>query len=113
MFTCADVDEARVRVNSVEDNRVGLHVSISGIPEGDKRLRVRWRRDVFREVRIGSAEESFADVLEYVYGGLTEPETFIVRVELLVDGRSGSAREAGAFWFVLQRQRQAGVRQAA
>ena len=89
-FSCADVDEARVRVNSVEDNRVGLHVRISGIPEGGKRLRVRWRRDVVRDVRIGSAEDSFSDVLSYVYGGLTGPETFVVRVELLVDGRSGS-----------------------
>ena len=89
-FSCADADEVRVRVNSVEDNRVGLHVRISGIPEGGKRLRVRWRRDVVRDVRIGSAEDSFSDVLSYVYGGLTGPETFVVRVELLVDGRSGS-----------------------
>ena len=47
------------------------------------------RRDVSRDVRIESGEESFENVLEHVYEGLTEPTTFVVRVQVIVDGLRG------------------------
>ena len=77
----------------VEHNKVGLYVFFRGIPEGEKRLRIWWdylgRRDVSRDVRIESGEESFENVLEHVYEGLTEPTTFVVRVQVIVDGLRG------------------------
>ena len=95
-FNCTNVEIVRARFSQpgyVEHNKVGLYVFFRGIPEGAKRLRIWWnyldRRDVFRDVRIESGEESFEDVLEHVYEGLTEPTTFVVRAEVIVDGLRG------------------------
>ena len=95
-FSCTNVEMVRARFSQpgyVEHNKVGLYVFFRGIPEGEKRLRIWWdylgRRDVSRDVRIESGEESFENVLEHVYEGLTEPTTFVVRVQVIVDGLRG------------------------
>ena len=95
-FSCTNVEMVRARFSQpgyVEHNKVGLYVFFWGIPEGEKRLRIWWdymgRRDVSRDVRIESGEESFENVLEHVYEGLTEPTTFVVRVQVIVDGLRG------------------------
>ena len=95
-FSCTNVEMVRARFSQpgyVEHNKVGLYVFFRGIPEGEKRLRIWWdymgRRDVSRDVRIESGEESFENVLEHVYKGLTEPTTFMVRVQVIVDGLRG------------------------
>ena len=95
-FSCTNVEMVRARFSQpgyVEHNKVGLYVFFRGIPEGEKRLRIWWdylgRRDVSRDIRIESGEESFENVLEHVYEGLTEPTTFVVRVQVIVDGLRG------------------------
>ena len=95
-FSCTNVEMVRARFSRpgyVEHNKVGLYVFFRGIPEGEKRLQIWWdylgRRDVSRDVRIESGEEIFENVLEHVYEGLTEPTTFTVRVQVIVDGLRG------------------------
>ncbi len=95
-FNCTNVEIVRARFSQpgyVEHNKAGLYVFFRGIHEGEKRLRIWWnyleRRDVSRDVRIESGEESFEDVLEHVYEGLTELMTFVVRVQVMVDGLRG------------------------
>ena len=95
-FSCTNVEMVRARFSQpgyVEHNKVGLYVFFRDIPEGEKRLRIWWdylgRRDVSRDVRIESGEESFENVLEHVYEGLTEPTTFVVRVQVIVDDLRG------------------------
>ena len=82
-FSCTNVEMVRARFSQpgyVEHNKVGLYVFFRDIPEGEKRLRIWWdymgRRDVSRDVRIESGEESFENVLEPCLRGIDRTNDF-------------------------------------
>lgn len=96
-FDCTHVETVRVRFSDpgyVEDDRVGLYVFFTGLPEGPKRLRIWWdyENDAvhFRDFVFPEEETEIEETYEHRYEGLSEPTEMLVRVELIRDGLTGN-----------------------
>ena len=96
-FDCTHVEIVRVRFSSpgyVENDKVGLYVYFSGLPEGPKRLRIWWDYEndgiQFRDFRFPDEATSIEEVYEHRYPDLRGPTEMLVRVELIRDGLTGN-----------------------
>ncbi len=96
-FDCTHVENVRVRFSTpgfVHDDRVGLYVYFSGLPEGPKRLRVWWDYENdgihFRDFVFPDEVAVIEEVYEHRYLDLREPTEMLVRVELIRDGLTGN-----------------------
>ena len=96
-FDCTHVATVHVRFSSpgyVEDDKVGLYVSYTGLAPGPKRLRIWWdyEHDAvhFRDFRFPDEATEIEEVYEHLYLGLHGATEKLVRVELIRDGLTGN-----------------------
>jgi hypothetical protein len=96
-FDCNHVEIVRARFSDpgyAEDDRVGLYLYFTGLPEGPKRLRIWWdyENDAvhFRDFVLPEEDTEIEEVYEHQYLGLRGPTEMLVRVELIRDGLTGN-----------------------
>ncbi len=96
-FDCTHVETVRVRFSDPgysEEDKVGLYVYFTGLPEGEKRLRIWWDYENdgihFRDYRFLDDVTEIEEVYEHRYLDLREPTEMLVRVELIRDGLTGN-----------------------
>jgi hypothetical protein len=104
-FNCTNVQEVFVRFGHpgwAVDNAVGLFVSYTGVPAGQKLLRVWWDYEgtpgAYQDFHFGDGEVQRGDdglfdlssIVEHAYEGLTAPTLFRVRAELMILGKTGN-----------------------
>jgi hypothetical protein len=103
LFDCSSLEEVRVRFSDpgfLDHLRVGLYVNYTGLPDGQKRLRIWWdyvnAYDEVEDVIIDEAvdriggREVYENVFEHRYEGVDAPTARQVRAELMILGSEGS-----------------------
>ena len=102
LFDCSSLEEVRVRFSDpgfLDHLRVGLYVGYTGLPEGQKRVRIWWdyvnAYDEVEDLVIDDAvdrvdgREVYENVFEHRYAPVDAPVSRQVRAELSVAGREG------------------------
>ena len=102
-FNCLDVEEVHLRFSApgyVRGSDVGLYARYSGVPPGEKLLRIWWDYDndptSFQDVRLGEGEDrrdssglfDIEHLAEHAYPPVNGPVERPVRAELILLGKS-------------------------
>jgi hypothetical protein len=102
-FDCTHLETVHVRFSSpgwIDENRVGLYTLYEATPAGEKFLRIWWDNERhptdYQDVSLGEGDPrddqrfDIERVVEHVYPPVAQPETVLVRTELILTGKTGN-----------------------